>query len=70
MRKSNQEYLEEEIYEGKFSEYLPHDTINEMEYQGRKSRSESNVSHVAKAVLVVACIGLVCAIIDYYVEQL
>lgn len=65
----NQQYYEEEIYEGDYSERLPHDTIEEMEYHARKQKEESNVVNVAKAVLVVAMIGLICAIIDFYIEK-
>lgn len=64
----NQQY-EEDFYEGEYSDYLPHDTIGEMEYHARKRREESNVANVAKAVLVVGCIGLICAIIDFYIEK-
>lgn len=63
--------FEEEMYEEEYAEgYLPHDTIGEMEYHGRKQKEENNAVKVAKAVLVVACIGLICAIIDYYIEQI
>ena len=70
MRKCNQEQWEENFYERDFSDFRPHDSIEEMQYHGQRLKKESNVANVAKAVLVVACIGLVCAIIDYYVEQI
>lgn len=67
----NQQFYEEEIYEGDYmGEHLPHDTIGEMEYHAQKQKEENNAVNVAKAVLVVACIGLICAIIDYYVEKI
>lgn len=51
-------------------DYLPHDTIGEMKCHARKLKNGTNAANVAKAVLVVACIGLICAIIDYYVDQI
>lgn len=70
MSKIRNEY-EEELYSEEYEGgYLPHDTIGEMEYHAKKQKSESNAVNVAKAVLVVACIGLICAIIDYYIEQI
>ena len=66
----NNQIWENGMDEDDYSAYLPHDTLEEMEYHARKEKEESNAVHVAKAVLVVACIGLICAIIDYYVEQI
>lgn len=59
-----------EMDEEEYRAYLPTDSIEEMEYEDRKQRNENNVGNVARAVLVVALIGLVCAVIDYYVEKL
>lgn len=69
MSRNDNYYNEEDFYEGDQMGYLPHDTISEMEYHAKKQKSESNVANVAKAVLVVAMIGLVCAIIDFYIEK-
>ena len=67
----NHQMFEDEYYEECYGEeYFPHDTLSEMKYHARKQNEEKNVVKVAKAVLVVACIGLICAIIDYYVEQI
>lgn len=63
-------YSEEELYEGDMSGYIPSDAIGEMGYYAKKQKRESSVTTVAKAVLVVACIGLICAMIDCYIEEL
>lgn len=69
MSRNDNYYNEEDFYEGDHMGYLPHDTVEEMKYHAKEQKSESNVVNVAKAVLVVAMIGLICAIIDFYIEK-
>ena len=70
MSRIRNEYEEELYDEESVGRYLPRDTISELEYHGRKQKEESNIVKIAKAVLVVGFIGLICGIIDYYVEQI
>ncbi len=49
----------------------PEDYDPDTEFRGKfpVEKQEDGKTSVAKAVIVVACIGLICAIIDFYIDK-